>query len=348
MGYSANSSNTDKKSLVQSKVSEAGEYVRASGQVIGESVSDSVESLANLPISVTTSVRNFGESLKKPKDSNLVEHLGKITGVESLQNLPNGFSDSGRFINDVIKEGTGIDLGIDRAQNIFKKPTLNAFKQKLAGTFSVLSDQVKAEMLGCIEAKLNKLRNKLDNLIQIPGINALDPSILARQLIAKHRIDLQRKIGRYIDDLKYRKIKIQQIVLFRQKITQAINDICKDAPPSARRKFQVNNFLKKVQDRVEENRSYVVHTGIQKAKTTLAANTVPVKNPVKGKIEKAVDKLYVRSKQALPAPDLAKNGYTDTLAASKTVDVNAELEAEALSQSQGYLLKYIGEYDSQV
>lgn len=344
MAYSANSSFTSKKSLVQSKVSSAGEYIRASGQIVGESVKDSAQQLADIPVSVNTSVRNFAQSMKKPADSNLVEHLGKLTGIESLQNLPDGFNDADRFINDLIKEGTGVDLGLDQLSSIYKKPTLENFKQRIQGTLSVLSDQVKTEILGCINAKLNELRNKLDALIQIPGINALDPSMAIRQLIAKHRQELQNTIRNAVNDLKYKKLKIQQIVLMRQKITEAINDICKDAPPSSRRKFQVDNFLKKVQDRVEENRKFTVHTGLQKIKTSKASSLVPVKGPVSGKTDAATPGLYGRAEHDLDPNILQSDGYTTALASSKTIDVSAEIQNIALEQSQGYTTKYIGHY----
>lgn len=325
----------DVSDTITESVENTGNFIRATGEELTQTAITQIKDAPNLPIAPGVTVGGVVKSVTKGDVQDLTASLGKITGIESLQTPPENFKDTGRFVNDVIREGTGIDVkeSTQDITNILKQPSAAKLKNIFNDEISSIKEQLIQQIAGCIEAEINKIRNILHGkgIPGIPGIPGLEPDLVIRQRIGEFRLKVVRDIRREIEKFKYEKLKIHQVAIYRQKIQKAIRSIC-HAPPSTNRKYQLDNILKRTKELANdgEKRKVKINLGISKARDATSDILERFKNP---KISPIV---YTTEYTEVDYDEIQKNGYKDTVLNAAANNVSIKIEKEMIKQSKGY------------
>lgn len=170
-------------------------------KAVGNEISDLPGNLSNISLAPGMSIKDFTSSLSNTPQSGLGGALEKITGLD--------------------------------VNNLIELPSKAKLKNMIVNGLGEVERQIQAELQACIEKHLLALLRKVPVLGMI-----LNYEQIITNLIAQERIKLQRKIQSQLDRLAFQKIKIQQVALFKQKITEAIRGACPDASPGQIKKYK--------------------------------------------------------------------------------------------------------------
>lgn len=159
---------------------------------LGQAISGLGEDVLNVPIAPGLSLIEFYKATISSDTDQLTSALEKITGINITETF-----------------------------NQFTLPTTANIDARLREYAIGIKEQIIREIRECIEKHLRSII-AINPVLRI----IFDPlGALARE-IAEIRLRIQRKIISELEKLIYKRIKIQQVSIFRQRILQGIRSIC--------------------------------------------------------------------------------------------------------------------------
>lgn len=164
--------------------------------------------------------------------TNVIERVTPVQVKQILNTNPK------EAINNALDNLTGVKLGqqFDEIGQQF----LSQVDSFVQGSIT----QIQAQVAGCINKAIRDILEKNPLLEKI---------IFFDQFINRELSDIKNKLESKIDlelrKIAYKKIKIQQVALFKQKIALTIKNICPDATPASPSQVkQYKDILNKVKD----------------------------------------------------------------------------------------------------
>lgn len=186
-----------------SAAAQAGGTVRAVGQqpvfIVNNAVK-TVKDLPDLPLANNLSINGAVDIFKEPSKSNLNGILADITGINIAQ--------------------------------AFSPTNATLIGQRIASSLVTLSKQIVDEIKNCIDQKILSLTRK-NPIAELFFLYNLKKS----QLLAQITTTIDRAIAKAVNDLFFKKLQIQQLALYRQKILSEVRKLCPDASPTAVRNY---------------------------------------------------------------------------------------------------------------
>jgi len=186
--------------MANESISKAGELISGTitnaAKGVGTTIStiSDASGLDNIQLAPGLDVEGFANSLKSAPDTGVGATLGKITGLDISQ--------------------------------VLQVPSRAKIKNLIGSYLGGLQEQIALEVQRCIENHLLALLNK------VPEINlVLNIEQIITNAIAGERIKIQRKIALDVNKLAFQKLKVQQIALYKQKITEAVRKACPSTSP---------------------------------------------------------------------------------------------------------------------
>ena len=155
------------------------------------------------------------DTLKEDKKQTAIDVVDTITPSQVKQ-ISQAYKDGlnadpQQVINETLENFTGIDLSQGAAAGV---------KDFVKGQAADLTMQLEQQILGCINTQIRDLLNKVPELDFILNFEDRINGILG-----KFRNDLERKIDAELRKLTYKKLKIHQVALFKQRIRQQLKNI---------------------------------------------------------------------------------------------------------------------------
>lgn len=197
--------------MANESISKAGELISGTitnaAKGVGTTIStiSDASGLDNIQLAPGLDVEGFANSLKSAPDTGVGATLGKITGLDVSQ--------------------------------VLQVPSRAKIKNLIGSYLGGLQEQIALEVRRCIENHLLALLNK------IPEINlVLNIEQIITNAIAGERIKIQRKIALDVNKLAFQKLKVQQIALYKQKITEAVRKACPSTSPRNIKLYQGNSL----------------------------------------------------------------------------------------------------------
>lgn len=197
--------------MANESISKAGELI--SGTITGaakgigttiSAISDA-SGLDNIQLAPGLDIESFADSLKSAPDTGVGATLGKITGLDVSQ--------------------------------VLQVPSRAKIKNLIGSYLGGLQEQIALEVQRCIENHLLALLGKVPEISLVLNIEQI-----ITDAIAGERIKIQRKIALDVNKLAFQKLKVQQIALYKQKITEAVRKACPSASPRNITKYQANSL----------------------------------------------------------------------------------------------------------
>jgi len=200
------------------------------GHAFNASLKDSgqaVDFVKGIPVSNNMSIEHFFDSVANPLEKD--------------------------GTNKVLSEITGINIwntveSLD-PRNIDKKVAIDRVKEYAKGLETQIVNQIK----DCLDGYLQELLNKNPDLKYLLDI---EKSIINE--IGKLRNKVKFKVQDEIDKMLYDKIKLQQMALLRQKLTEAIRKIC----PSHNSPPKVTRISPSLTRQLNDDRSWTIVDGV--------------------------------------------------------------------------------------
>lgn len=224
------------------------------------------------------------------------------------------------FLDQKLEDLSGVklgqtfsDVGAQFADSVGK--TVDGFKKSL-----------EAHIVGCLNKAIRDAFNKNPNLEKI---------IFFEQTInnelSKIRNKLESKIDAELRKLAYKKIKIQQVALFKQKILSSIESICPGASPAS--PDQVNDVKNTIRNIFKSNEDAGV---IIDTDESIPANAInKITDPIKRTIQKNNPITGISNtikKKAKDDPIVFEQLKIDSLAESqKAIIAQAEKQIKGVS-----------------
>lgn len=211
MAFDSNSAfdqiSTSGDNAANQAASAAGGTARAIGQQPVYIVSDAIQTVSNLP--------------NLPLANNL-----SVNGAIQVFTAP-----PTSVLNGVLDSVTGVSIG----QN-FGPTSSNLIAERISGALSVLTQQVIAEIKNCIDQRILALtrKNPIADLFFFYNF-------YKSQLLAQITTTIDRAVFKAVNDLFYKKLKIQQVALYRQKLLEEVRKLCPNASPTAVRNYGKNS-----------------------------------------------------------------------------------------------------------
>lgn len=197
--------------MANESISKAGELISGTitnaAKGVGTTIStiSDASGLDNIQLAPGLDVEGFANSLKSAPDTGVGATLGKITGLDISQ--------------------------------VLQVPSRAKIKNLIGSYLGGLQEQIALEVQRCIENHLLALLNK------VPEINlVLNIEQIITNAIAGERIKIQRKIALDVNKLAFQKLKVQQIALYKQKITEAVRKACPSTSPRNIKLYQGNSL----------------------------------------------------------------------------------------------------------
>jgi hypothetical protein len=197
--------------MANESISKAGELISGTitnaAKGVGTTIStiSDASGLDKIQLAPGLDVEGFANSLKSAPDTGVGATLGKITGLDVSQ--------------------------------VLQVPSRAKIKNLIGSYLGGLQEQIALEVRRCIENHLLALLNK------IPEINlVLNIEQIITNAIAGERIKIQRKIALDVNKLAFQKLKVQQIALYKQKITEAVRKACPSTSPRNIKLYQGNSL----------------------------------------------------------------------------------------------------------
>jgi len=125
-------------------------------------------------------------------------------------------------INDMLGNISGVKIS-QEFNNITSQLT-----DQVKGFVNGSIDQLEAQVLGCINKAIKDFLDEnpiIDNILNFDNFINIE--------LSKIKNKLESKIDKELRKLVYKKIKIQQVAIFKQKIAFSIKKICPDASPDS-------------------------------------------------------------------------------------------------------------------
>lgn len=199
------------------------------------------------------------------------------------------------------------------------------FKDSVLDTIGGMVTALEAQVVGCLNKAIRDILNRNPVLEKIIFFE----DFINREL-SKIRNKLESKIDNELRKIAYKKIKIQQIALYKQKVLSSIQKVCPGASPASPNQVrQYRNILKNIAKKNEEV-GKVVDTEENLPKEEVNNTTTPVV-PVQQSAADAQDLSNRTIKRAKEDPDEYEKLKQESLAASK---VAVEKQAEKQIKGQ--------------
>ena len=199
------------------------------------------------------------------------------------------------------------------------------FKDSVLDTIGGMATALEAQVVGCLNKAIRDILNRNPVLEKIIFFE----DFINREL-SKIRNKLESKIDNELRKIAYKKIKIQQIALYKQKVLSSIQKVCPGASPASPNQVrQYRNILKNIAKKNEEV-GKVVDTEENLPKEEVNNTTTPVV-PVQQSAADAQDLSNRTIKRAKEDPDEYEKLKQESLAASK---VAVEKQAEKQIKGQ--------------
>lgn len=147
--------------------------------------------------------------------TNVVDRITPVQVKQILNAKPKN------AINDALGNISGVKLGQ------FFEETGTQFTNEVNSFIQSSKAQLEAQVFGCINKSIKDLLNKNPILEK-----ALFFEQFINQELSKIKNKLESKIDLELRKIAYKKIKVQQIAIFKQKIALSIKNICPDASPA--------------------------------------------------------------------------------------------------------------------
>jgi len=161
--------------------------------------------------------------------------LEKVTPVQVKQILN---AKPKNAINDYLGDMSGVKLGQ------FFDETGKQFTAQVNGFIQSSKAQLEAQVFGCIDKAIKDILNKNPLLEKVLFFD----QFINREL-SKIKNKLESKIDLELRKIAYKKIKIHQVALFKQKIALSIKSICPDATPASPSQVKkYKELIKKAKD----------------------------------------------------------------------------------------------------
>jgi len=222
-------------------------------------------------------------------------------------------------INDMLGNISGVKIS-QEFNNITSQLT-----DQVKGFVNGSIDQLEAQVLGCIN---KAIKDFLDENPIIDNILNFD-NFINREL-SKIKNKLESKIDKELRKLVYKKIKIQQVAIFKQKIAFSIKKICPDASPATPGQIrQYKDAFGKLVDSVSDVGKVVEDAVGENLPIGSVSNTVAVTETIQEKT-KPTEISNTLKRQLKTDPDKKEEVKQEVL----TETVN-QLQSQALKQAQG-------------
>ena len=198
---------------------------------------EEIEALANADIDESSAeagsllqeeIAEFGGGVRDAVES--IDPVKKVQDLyANLPDMPLAFGITGEDIKDVYEKPKATKFD-DMLQKVtgFKVADLypsklgNLLKEKMAG----MKDLIMGQLMACLEKLI------LKGLRKVKFIRDFD--MIVGQFIGGIKRKIEDEIEKSIKNLIYRKLQIQQLTEFNQRITKAIRSICNDYPKDIR------------------------------------------------------------------------------------------------------------------
>lgn len=234
-------------------------------------------------------IYKYVKSIPITSNFTLGEFVGDLTSFDRDRTL------------GVLKEVTGVNIaGI--VENVTSL-SLNSIQGRIQEFLGSIEQQIANEITSCIDGYLMELLDKipeLDILLDIEGW------IMGQ--LGNLRMKLRLDIESQIEKLLYQKIKLQQVSMFKQKITDAVRKIC----PSHHSPPPVTRISPTLTKRLQEDQTWKLVDGVTPLKEKI----------VKGEIE---DIHFVQETES-----------TGELVETITKEVAQEIKVLSVNQTLGY------------
>ena len=228
-------------------------------------------------------------------------------------------ADPKSFLDKKLGDLSGVKLG-----QTFKQAGAK-FKDSVLDTIGGMATALEARVVGCLNKAIRDILNRNPVLEKIIFFE----DFINREL-SKIRNKLESKIDNELRKIAYKKIKIQQIALYKQKVLSSIQKVCPGASPASPNQVrQYRNILKNIAKKNEEV-GKVVDTEENLPKEEVNNTTTPVV-PVQQSAADAQDLSNRTIKRAKEDPDEYEKLKQESLAASK---VAVEKQAEKQIKGQ--------------
>ena len=228
-------------------------------------------------------------------------------------------ADPKSFLDKKLGDLSGVKLG-----QTFKQAGAK-FKDSVLDTIGGMATALEAQVVGCLNKAIRDILNRNPVLEKIIFFE----DFINREL-SKIRNKLESKIDNELRKIAYKKIKIQQIALYKQKVLSSIQKVCPGASPASPNQVrQYRNILKNIAKKNEEV-GKVVDTEENLPKEEVNNTTTPVV-PVQQSAADAQDLSNRTIKRAKEDPDEYEKLKQESLAASK---VAVEKQAEKQIKGQ--------------
>ena len=180
-----------------------------------------------------------------------------------------------QVINETLEQFTGVNLSQGAGADGLGQQ-LKSFFASQAGNLAL---QLEQQILGCINTQIRDLMNRVPELAF-----ALDFENQINQILGDFRNKLEQKIDGELRKLAYKKIKIQQTALFKQRIRAKIKDICPGATPAS--VAEVRDFNNKIKGLLEKRQSDSV---VPDTSPTIPATSITTKSKPSKQVPTAVE-----------------------------------------------------------
>jgi len=223
-----------------------------------------------------------------------------------------------QVINETLEKFTGIDL----SQGAGVGGLGNAAKEFVKGQAADLTMQLQQQILGCINTQIRDLMNK------IPEIDfLLNFEDRINGILGNFRNKLEFKIDAEFRKLAYKKFKVHQVSLFKQRIRGKIKDICPGSAPAS--VAEVQDFNNKVKGFIEKRKSQnkIIETETTLPSTEITTSGTGITSDIRSTPKTGLDNKMVRDLKAQP-------GAKEALATNRTAELNSVVDEEMVAQSK--------------
>ena len=216
-------------------------------------------------------------------------------------------------LTSTLEQFTGVNLD----QNGLLKSLGAAAKDYIKNQITSLKGTIEKQILGCVNKIINDLLNKFPVLDFLLNFEEKIKGILG-----KFRNKLERKIDAELSSLMYKKIKIHQLTLFKQKVHGAVRKLCPSANPASA--SEVKQFKASFQEGIRERNAAneLAKTNQTVSVETRKPKTIPSQTPTPGPSAKQQRELF-NNPEAVAAEQIKGNE-----------DIGNAINDVATSQSQ--------------
>ena len=229
-------------------------------------------------------------------------------------------ADPKKILDQKLGNLSGVKLG-----QTFKEAGAK-FKDSVLDTVNGMASALEAQIVGCLNKAIRDILNKNPILEKIIFFE----DFINREL-SKIRNKLESKIDSELRKIAYKKIKVQQVALYKQKVLSSIKKVCPGASPAS--PSQVQQYRDIVKGIVDKNKDEGVIVDTDENLPLAEVNNITKPEiPVQQTAKKVSDVTNNVKKKAKEDPDEFDRLKEETLAESKKA-IQTQAEKQIKGQS---------------